>query len=1160
MAQRGEGADPITAFIARWDGTEQAERANYVSFLDDLCTVLEVPRPEPAAGPLGSYRYERAVTHHEADGSTSTRRIDLYKRGCFVLEAKQGSNAPKQGGLFGPVAADRRANIRRSPGWAQSMLKAKGQAEGYARDLPSEEGWPPFVIVCDVGFCLDLYADFSGTGKHYAQFPDREGFRLYLPDLQKPEVRDLLRAIWTEPLSLNPQRKRVQVTREIAAYLARLVRALEGPRDKPRHAPQHVATFLMRCIFSMFAQSVGLLPSGTAFTELLQDCRKDPKSFVPLIGDLWRSMNAGGFSPALRAIVLRFNGGLFAPGPHGGVEPLPVDGDMLELLIQASQRDWADVEPAIFGSLLENALDAKQRGELGAHFTPRAFVERLVLPTVMEPLRTEWDGVKAAAVAKAEAGDRPGAATLVRAYHARLCAVRVLDPACGTGNFLYVTLELMKRLEGEVLDLLADLVPGEGDRLEMAGASVDPHQFLGIEKNPRAVPVAELVLWIGWLQWHFRTRGNAPPAEPILRDFRNIQEGDALLTYDRAEPDRDAAGAPLTRWGGRTKLHPITGEEVPDETDRVLVLRPVAPKVTDWPEAEFIVGNPPFIGAKHMRAELGDGYAEALWQAYPAVPKSADLALHFWWKAAQALRFGKSKNGKTSPAATRRFGFITSNSIRQVFCRRVLAEAMAAPKAPLHIVFAVPDHPWADGAGAAAVRISLTVVEAGAGEGTLATVTSETPGVDGVPTIATATSLGFINSDLTIGTDVKMTKSLRSNERLASPGVKLHGAGFIIEPIAAGAMGLGKVSGLDRHIRPYLNGRDFTQRSRGQFVIDFFGLSEGEVLARFPAAYQHILLRVKPEREQNNRSAYRQNWWLHGEPRSELRPALADLERYIVTPVTAKHRVFSFLKHNVLPDDALIAFASMDGFILGTLSSRFHGAWCLASGGTLEDRPRYLKSVCFDPFPFPAATPAQRTEIGAIAEELDAHRKARLAAHSHLTLTALYNTLEAVRAGKQLTAKEKDIHDAGQVSILRDLHDRLDAAVAAAYGWPADLPEAEVVARVVALNAERVAEEAQGLVRWLRPEFQAPQEARRPAVQGEMLVPEAAIPGAPPWPVEGPAQYVALRAALARGPASAREVARRFKGAPRTAKMGEMLATLAALGQARPLGDGRYGA
>jgi hypothetical protein len=1141
--------DPIGTFIARWDGTEQAERANYARFLDELCDVLGVPRPDPAAGPLGDYRYERSVTHREADGATTTRRIDLYKRGCFVLEAKQGANAPRQGTLFGAAEAERRANVRRSPGWAQAMLKAKGQAEGYARDLPAAEGWPPFVIVCDVGFCLDVYADFSGTGKHYAQFPDREGFRLYLPDLRKPEVRDRLRTIWTDPMALDPSRQRVRVTRDIAEYLARLARALEGPKEKPRHAPQHVATFLMRCIFSMFAQSVGLLPSGTAFTELLEDCRKDPKNFMPLVGDLWRNMNTGGFSPALRAMVLRFNGGLFAPGVHGEAEPLPVDADMLELLIQASRRDWADVEPAIFGTLLENALDPKQRGELGAHFTPRAFVERLVLPTVMEPLRAEWDGVKAAAVLKAEGGDRAGAAALVRAFHARLCAVRVLDPACGTGNFLYVTLELMKRLEGEVLDLLPDLAPGEGDRLDVAGASVDPHQFLGIEKNPRAVPVAELVLWIGYLQWHFRTRGSAPPAEPILRDFKNIREGDALLTYDREEPERDAKGDPVTRWGGRTKLHPITGEEVPDETDRVLVLRPVGAKPAEWPEADFIVGNPPFVGTKRMRDTLGDGYVEALWAAHPEVPRSTDLVM-FWWHRAARL---------TAAGRVRRFGLIASNSLTQFYNRRVVQSALEARK-PVSLVFAIPDHPWSHSDNSAAVRISMTVAEAGVHDGTLLTVEAEAALADGDWGLRFTSASGRIAPNLSVGVDVTAAKALRANDLMCWQGCKLVGAGFQVAPTLAGAL-LRQHPDAKTRLPRYWAGTDITDRWRPRHAVDLFGLTEEEARARFPALYQHVLVNVRPERQVNRDRGFRERWWLFGRPRPEMRDALRGLRRFIATSEVARQRAFTFLAWpDDLPDGSVMVVASDDAFTLGVLQSRVHVAWAIAAGGRMGvgNDPRYHKALCFDPFPFPDATAAQRAEIAAVAEELDAHRKVRLAAHSQLTLTGLYNVLAAIRAGKPLSAAEKDVHDAGQVSILRALHDRLDAAVAASYGWPADLSDAAVVSRVVALNAERVKEEAAGTVRWLRPEFQAPEETRRKAVQTEMAVGETAAPGAVAWPKDVPSQFIILRTALTRGPASAQDVSRRFKGAPRGAKMAEMLATLAALGQARPVGDGRY--
>jgi hypothetical protein len=275
------------------------------------------------------------------------------------------------------------------------------------------------------------------------------------------------------------------------------------------------------------------------------------------------------------------------------------------------------------------------------------------------------------------------------------------------------------------------------------------------------------------------------------------------------------------------------------------------------------------------------------------VGKAADLAMHFWWKSAQAVAKGKAP-------VTRRAGFITSNSIRQVFCRRVVADAMEA-KAPARLAFAIPDHPWADGHGAAAVRISMTVIAAGTGDGTLATLTSETSGQDGVPVVTFATMNGRINADLSIRADVKTAKPLRANERLASPGFKLHGAGFIVTPTVARSLGLGTVPDVEKHIRPYLHGRDLTQKSRGLMVIDLFGLGEEEVRRRFPAVYQHVLLRVKPKRDQNNRPAYRDNWWVFGEPRSDLRPALSGLPRYIATVETAKHRVFAFVSADIAP-------------------------------------------------------------------------------------------------------------------------------------------------------------------------------------------------------------------------------------------------------------------
>jgi type II restriction/modification system DNA methylase subunit YeeA len=272
---------------------------------------------------------------------------------------------------------------------------------------------------------------------------------------------------------------------------------------------------------------------------------------------LWANMDKGGFSPELGEDILRFNGGLFEK-----TEAIALDADQLELLINAAEANWSGVEPAIFGTLLERALDKNERARLGAHYTPRAYVERLVLPTIVEPLRADWEAVKAAAVELADAGDKAGAIAELRRFHANLCGVTILDPAWGTGNFLYVALEHLKRLEGEILDLLASL--GETPTLEGPGLSVDRHQLLGIEANPRAAAITELVLWIGYLQWHFRIRANAKPAEPVLRNFRNINQGDALLTWQREELVRGPDRRPLSRWDGQTrKPHPVTGKMAP---------------------------------------------------------------------------------------------------------------------------------------------------------------------------------------------------------------------------------------------------------------------------------------------------------------------------------------------------------------------------------------------------------------------------------------------------------------------------------------------------------------------------------------------------------------------------------------------------------------------
>ncbi|HEX6442408.1 MAG TPA: type IIL restriction-modification enzyme MmeI, partial [Stellaceae bacterium] len=416
----------IDAFIERWQRSAASERANYALFLVELCDVLGLPHPEPATGQPEQDRYvfERPVQFRNPDGTTSPGFIDLYRDKCFVLETKQGCEAKQAKSLteqagMRAVRQRRGHGVRGSGSWDAAMLRARGQAEQYAKALPD---WPPFLIVVDVGHSIETYADFTGTGKHYAQFPDTGSFRIRLADLRRADIRDRFAAIWSDPRSLDPSQHAAKVTREVAARLALLGRSLE----ETGHNPERVATFLMRCLFTMFAQNVGLLPKHS-FRDALRSLREHPQHFAPMAKALWESMDRGGFCPALSQDILRFNGGLFENS-----DAIPLDAEQLELLIDAAESDWSAVEPAIFGTLLERALDKRERERLGAHYTPRAYVERLVLPTIVEPLRTDWEAAKAAAVQLADNGDNAGALATVRRFHDSLCQVTVLDPACGT--------------------------------------------------------------------------------------------------------------------------------------------------------------------------------------------------------------------------------------------------------------------------------------------------------------------------------------------------------------------------------------------------------------------------------------------------------------------------------------------------------------------------------------------------------------------------------------------------------------------------------------------------------------------------------------------------------------------------------------------------------
>jgi hypothetical protein len=1137
-------------FISRWLQSEASERANYALFLSELCDYLDVPRPDPtrAEEHRNTYVFEKAVEFHNLDGTISQGRIDLYKRAHFVLEAKQGSNPPT-------LKVDDRNNIVLSPtpirthrlrrgtavrgthGWDEAMLTARYQAEQYAKALPASEGWPPFLVTVDVGHSIELYADFSLTGKAYLPFPDPRSYRILFSELAAATNRDRLRALWIDPHSLDPSRHTAKVTRDVAAKLATLARNLEQ-----KFPAKQVAEFLTRCIFTSFAEDVKLLPEKS-WLLLLEDLRdRDNAAVFPeMASSLWATMNAGGFSPILQSHILKFNGGLFE-----STDALPLTPDQLNLLIEAADSNWRDVEPAIFGTLLERALNPAERHALGAHYTPRAYVERLVIPTVVEPLRSDWNNTVAAIADLVNSGQTRHAIDTALNFHRKLCNTRVLDPACGSGNFLYVALEHMKRLEGEVIETLVSL--GEAQQaLEHTGLTVDPHQLLGIELNPRAVAVADLVLWIGYLQWHIRTRGDAQPPIPVIRNFHNIQHCDALMTWKRKIAAIDAGGNEIMQWDGKSWLNdPLTGRRVKDESALRPVLKYVDPAEAAWPEAEFVIGNPPYIGkGERMRNDLGDGYVEALQTVFKGkVSIGSDFVMFWWWKAANAVRAGKCRS----------MGLITTNTISQTMNRKVVAPLLE----DCSFSYVIPNHPWVDSANGAQVRVALTALKQGRSPGVLAKVVTEKPLSDGEFEVTFDTNLGMIHADLRIGADVTSAKPLEANSQISSTGLILGSQGFVLTrseaesfPASAAKQSL---------IFPLVNGQNLNGNFQDRFVIDTYGWTQESLRTEAPEIYQHLLDRVPTDRKLNRAKNLKDNWWLPRRSNEQVRGSIEGLQRYIATVESSKYRIFSFLPADTRPEHKLVVIGSEDAFELGVVSSSLHVRWADSAGGRLGvgDDPVYSKTLCFDPFPFPACTDAQKQTIRDLAERLDAHRKRQQQLHSWLTLTDMYNVLERLRANAEFTEQDQNVYQAGLIGVLRELHDELDRAVFDAYGWPHDLTSEQTLERLVVLNVERRAEEASGLIRWLRPEYQAPNALPVTAtLSGFVDETPTAVRHKQLWPASIPDQFRVIKDALRAGPLQTpQQIAAGFRPAPRR-RVTEILDTLTTLGQARE-SAGRY--
>jgi hypothetical protein len=718
--------------------------------------------------------------------------------------------------------------------------------------------------------------------------------------------------------------------------------------------------------------------------------------------------------------ILYFNGGLFADS-----KTIDLTGGEVQTLADAAAPDWSVVEPHIFGTLFERTLDPAKRSQIGAHYTSSDDIRTLLEPVMMAPLRREWQAVrekceallpKLAAEAKKkttrttkESKPRRDFNKVLRDFVERLAHVTVLDPACGSGNFLYVALRLLLDLEKEVITFAA----GHGLGLL---PQVRPTQLHGIEINPFAQELAQVVIWIGYLQW-MRDNGFSPPRNPVLEPIESIEHRDAIL----------------------------------DLSD------PANPKEPSWPAADFIVGNPPFLGNKRMKSELGPEYCEALWALFGGrIPGMSDLCCYWFEKALDCI-----ENHRANAV-----GLLATSGIRQVGGRRVLERIGEKGE----IFFAISDRDWVlDGAS---VRISMVGF-----------------GAKGVNSIHTLDGriVGEINAGLTAGLNLTTATELRTNVGLCFMGVTKVGE-FDITNDAAGDM-LGRTNPNSRPnsdvLRPFRNGSDIVRVNSHRWIIDFGATMPLEQAALYEAPFEYLNAHVREERQSNGRAAYRDRWWIHGEARPGFRVKTKPLARYIATARVAKHRLFVWLDAAVLPDSKVIAITLDDDCSFGVLHSSIHEKWTLATCGWhgLGNDATYNPTTCFETFPFPEPTDKQRTAIADAARELDRLRTNWLnppewtrtetltfpgsadgpwARYVHDADSRGIGTVRYPRTVPKDDECAKELKKRTLTNLYNqrpawlDLaHRRLDEAVFAAYGWPVALSDDELLARLLALNLEK---------------------------------------------------------------------------------------------------------
>lgn len=976
-------------FIRKWLGSTLTERAAAQSHFLDLCEMLGVPKPADLDPTGKDYGFEVGATKTTGGQGFA----DVFRRGFFAWEYK---------------------------GTGKDLVAAFAQLQRYAVALDN----PPLLIVSDIGTTIRIYTNWTNSVSRTYDIP--------IAELGDPGKHRWLLWALTDPDQLRPKKTRQQLTEEVAAKFADLARSLRARG----HKSEQVAHFINRLIFCMFAEDVKLLPNDM-FTRMLKGALHDPSQFVTFAQSLFSAMSKGGLVGFEQ--VKWFNGGLF-----DNADAFALTKDEIRIVHDAAEFHWGDVDASILGTLFERGLDPDKRSQLGAHYTDRTKIMQIVAPVVIEPLASEWEAAKAkieelyasleqartrmptlqrkargtyVAARRAEATAKREAVTVFQSYLHRLHEFRILDPACGSGNFLNVALTCLKDLEWRA-SLEMEAITAQYDYPYPASAPLTgPENVMGIEINPYAAELARVSVWIGEIQWMLRN--GFPAAEnPVLKPLDNVECRDALVTRKVLDDGTEA-------WGE-----------------------------AQWPKADAIIGNPPFLGAKLMRRRLGTDETLRLRDIFSGrLPGFTDLVC-YWFEKARAL---------IDAGMTERAGLVATNSIRKNTNLPVLRRI----RETLEIFEAWSEEKWT--VEGAAVDVSLVCFARSN------TVGDSPRRLDGQPVTA-------INPDLTTGTNLSAARPLAENRSVAFLGIQKSGPFDV--PGETARRWLGEpvnVNGQPNSdvLRPYWNGDDFVGRPRDMWTIDLPpGLSEASASA-YASPFDH--LSTTPDEDGKLLPALRaalgtndrHRWWEPWRQRRGMRSRIAELSRYIVTPETAQYRAFRWLSLPTLPDKNLIVIPREDDLMFGLLESRFHRLWASRRGSDLQDRPRYTHTTTLAGFPFPEGMQPSVPVSLALA---------RTAAPAIATAARLLNEYREnwinppnlVRRVPEVVPGYPDRivpKDAAAEAMLRtrtltnlynerpawldNAHKALDAAVAAAYGWPADLTDEEILARLFSLNQQR---------------------------------------------------------------------------------------------------------